>query len=238
MFCSSCGKPIPNESHFCLHCGARVAVVAEGTETSSPSSHLPAHKEASNAVAGAPNRTPPSTKDRPSLQFVLRSAPAEQPRKNAKRRKSTAPPEQPRVRSEAQLREEAAWKQVEDTGKPVLFEGKWLIPVGMSLWDGIELLPDDIRDQVREAVQRRVADIYIGLVQKSRERLRQLAVEQGTIEQFDELQFTGQMAVAESVMREQLGAPEIPMDKLVARYLPQQSKTKRGKSSSKRERTS
>jgi len=66
--------------------------------------------------------------------------------------------------------------------------------------DGIELLPDDIRDQVREACNAACRHIHWSGTKITR-KIGQLAVEHGTIEQFDELQFTGQMAVAESVMR-------------------------------------
>lgn len=56
------------------------------------------------------------------------------------------------ILTEDELREQAAWKQVEETGEPVQFEDTLLIPEGMSFWEAVEFLPDGIGKQTRSVM--------------------------------------------------------------------------------------
>lgn len=95
-------------------------------------------------------------------QFVSRIVLPAQSKAKSRRRRIEPLEETTQMVSEAILREQAAWKQVEETGKPVQFEDKLFIPDGMSIWKAIEFLPDGIREQVRSAMQQKVADVYLG----------------------------------------------------------------------------
>ena len=45
MFCANCGKPIADDSRFCIHCGAKVATAEAPTE---PEAKIPEVKPVSN----------------------------------------------------------------------------------------------------------------------------------------------------------------------------------------------
>jgi len=160
---------------------------------------------------------PASSKDRQPLELVWRLTLPEQPSKRTSCHRSTSSTEQTYTPSEAEFREQAAWQQVRGTGKPVHFEDKWLMPEGMSVWDAIELLPEGIREQTRTAMQQRVAEAYYAAIKRTRAIIREVA-ERSEVEQYDSLPYAAQMAIAESVVRQQLELPEIPLEELIKRY--------------------
>ena len=114
--------------------------------------------------------------------------------------------------------EQVAWQQVNETGSPVLFDGKWLMPEGMNPWAAIELLPDGVREQTRAAMQRRVGQILIRIIEHTRNRIREQLTEQDDRAHYDALPRAAQMALAESIVRRQLGFPEIPLYDLMKQY--------------------
>jgi hypothetical protein len=147
-------------------------------------------------------------KDRPYVKLTARLTLPEQSRTRSRRRKSPAATRKVREPSEAKLREQAAWKLVEETGKPVLFEDQILIPDDMNPWEAIELLPDGIREQTRSALQKHVGKAYIGLVKKQRAEILEKIEEEGKWEQYRTFPYAAQMAVADSLVRRRLGFPE------------------------------
>jgi hypothetical protein len=116
------------------------------------------------------------------------------------------------------LREQAAWAQVEETGKPVLFEDEILIPDGMNPWEAIELLPDGIREQTRSALQKHVGKAFIGLVKKRRADILEKIAEDSKWEQYRTFPYAAQMAIADSLVRQWLGLPEVPVKELIEAY--------------------
>lgn len=114
--------------------------------------------------------------------------------------------------------EQVAWQQVHETGSPVLFDGKWLMPEGMNPSEAIELLPDGVREQTRAAMQRRVGQILIRIIERTRNRVREQLTEQEDRAHYDALPRAAQMALAESVVRRQLGFPEISLYDLIKEY--------------------
>lgn len=174
-------------------------------------------------------------KDRPPIQqsticgIRIAIPPSEEPRPKTGRRKS-ASPEKPCVLSEDQLREEAAWKQVWETGKPVEFEGKWLIPDGMSAWEAIEFLPDDIKEQARSGLQKHMREVVDYFIQQALDEIRDLAIKRSETEPHEALPLGARLAIAESVVRQRLGLPEIPLEELLDRRMEHTKKrTKRTK---------
>ena len=65
---------------------------------------------------------------RPPTHFVTRLTLPAQSRAKSRGRKDEASAETTQIVPEARLREQAAWKQVEETERPVRFEDKLLIP--------------------------------------------------------------------------------------------------------------
>jgi hypothetical protein len=120
--------------------------------------------------------------------------------------------------SEAELREQAAWKQVEETGKPVQFENKLLIPDGMSIWEAVDSLPDGIREQTRSAMQQKVAKAYLGVVKYKHAEIIEKIAEHGKWEKYRTFPYAVQLAIADSLLRQELGLPEISMKELIVTY--------------------
>ncbi len=141
-----------------------------------------------------------------------------EPKQRRGRSKTITEPEQTRVRSEHELREEAAWKEVEQTGKPVVFDGQLLMPDGMSLSKAIEFLPDGVREQARKNWEYTSVEIFRILLRGARGQIREKIGEQGHLEKHDASPEVAKTALDESVVREQLGWPEVPLEELIKRY--------------------
>jgi hypothetical protein len=151
-------------------------------------------------------------------RFAARLTLPAQSKTKSKGRKDESPAETTRIVSEAKLREEAAWKQVEETGKPVQFEDQLLMPEGMSFWEAIESLPDGVREQVRSAMQKTVGDAYLGLVRRERDRILEMGVEDSQFAAYRTFPHAAQLALADSIVRQRLEFPEIPLIELIELY--------------------
>jgi hypothetical protein len=86
------------------------------------------------------------------------------------------------------------------------------------MWDAIEFLPDDIRDQTRTAAQKTMAEIVFDMITSTRARLRDEAEKRGELEKWDSFPYAAQMAVAESIVEKQLGWPETPIEELIRQH--------------------
>lgn len=135
----------------------------------------------------------------------------------SRRRKATEA--QPaRVPTEEELRQETAWKQVEETGKPVLLEGTLLVPEGMSIWKALEHFPDAIREPATRRLKAMAGNAYRVLLDGAMEQVREKAKEDGKLEQYDELPDYAKSALAESVVRQQLNMPDVPFEEILDRW--------------------
>jgi hypothetical protein len=152
------------------------------------------------------------------MRFATRLTLPQGTRARAKRKKVPSSEEKPYPRSEDQLREDAAWQQVKETGKPMMFEGTLLIPEGMNPWKAIELLPDEIRDKTRTSAQEGIARVVSKLINQTRAELRQVAEKRGELDKWNSFSYVVQMAIAESVVRERLEWPEKPLEELIEQY--------------------
>jgi hypothetical protein len=135
-----------------------------------------------------------------------------------RRRKKEVPPPPPRELSEEEQREAAGWEQVKETGKPMLVDDKLLIPGEMSPWDAIEHLPDKLREQTRKAMQDNVGGAVMGLIKHMRERLLTELGDEDQRVQYRTHSYAVQMAMAETLVRHQLGWEEVPMKDLLRQY--------------------
>jgi hypothetical protein len=157
----------------------------------------------------------PAEKQQSPIKIATRLLISEEPKSKSRRRKSEPGERKERVLSEAELREEAAWRQVEETGKPVQFEDTLLIPEGMSFWEAVEFLPEGIREQTSSAMEEKIAEVHFDLVRRRRDQILEKAVEDSKWEQYKTFPYAAQMAIADSIVRQQLGMPEIPIPELI-----------------------
>lgn len=155
---------------------------------------------------------------RPPTKFAARLKLPEDSRSRSRRRKSEPVQEKVRELTVGQLREEAAWKQVEETGKPMVFEDTLLIPEGMNFWEAVEFLPESIREKTRSAMQKKMAKVHVDLVQRRREQILEKATEDSEWEQYKAFPYAVQMAIADSIVRHQLGMAETPLPELIELY--------------------
>lgn len=137
--------------------------------------------------------------------------------RKSRRRKETEA-QATRVLTEEELRQEAAWKQVEETGRPVLLDGTLLVPEGMSIWKALEFFPDPIREPATRRLERVVANAYRVLLKGAEGQVREKAMEDGKLEQYDELPGYAKSALAESIVRQQLNMPEVPLEDILDRW--------------------
>jgi hypothetical protein len=160
--------------------------------------------------------TPPEPPPRP-ITLVTRLVIPESATAKRRRKKEEAPPP-PRELTEAEQREADGWKQVKETGKPVLVDDKLLIPGEMSPWDAIEHLPDGLREHTRKAMQEKVGGAIMGLINHMRERLLTELGDEAQRAQYRTHPYPVQMAMAETLVRHQLKWPEVPMKDLLRQY--------------------
>lgn len=140
------------------------------------------------------------------------------PESKRRRKRADSVPDTPRQKSEEELREEAAWNQVEETGKPVVFDQHLLIPEGMSVWQAIEFLPDAVREQTKAALGAKVSEAWQMIFNSTEERIRKNAEEKGELERYNSFPPHIKHALTESVVREQWGFPEIPLEELIHKW--------------------
>ncbi len=152
------------------------------------------------------------------VRFAARLKLPQDTTRSERRRKGTDSEVPPKALSDEQLREEAAWRQVQETGKPVIFEGTLLLPPNLSLWDAIELLPDDVRDQSRAVAQSGAAKIAMRMINHLRVEIGEHAKQSGDLKKWNSFSDATQMAIAESVFRQQYGWPEKPLEELLEQY--------------------
>lgn len=152
------------------------------------------------------------------LRFATRFELPQAATHHKKKRQEPDPNVPPRTLSDDQLREEAAWRQVQETGKPLIFEGTLLLPPNMSLWDAIELLPDDIRDQTSEIAQNGMARIVVRMINHIRGEIEERAKQSGDLDKWNSFSDAAQMAIAESVFRRQFGWTDKPLEELLEQY--------------------
>jgi hypothetical protein len=88
----------------------------------------------------------------------------------------------------------------------------------MKVWDAIEFLPDDIRDQTRTAAQDTMAKVIYEMIRSTRARLRDEAEKRGELAKWNSFPDAAQMAVAQSIVEKQLGWPETPIKDLIRQY--------------------
>lgn len=173
-------------------------------------------KKVGSSKASEPNTS--LKNQQPPTKFATRLTLPEDPKSKSRRRKTEPVAAKERVLSEAELREEAAWRQVEETGKPAQFEDTLLIPEGMSFWEAVEFLPEGIREQTRLAMQKKIAEVHFDLVRQKRDQILEKAAEDSKWEQYKAFPYAAQMAIADSIVRQQLEMSEIPIPELIELY--------------------
>jgi hypothetical protein len=133
----------------------------------------------------------------------------------SRRRRGAPVQETPRVKSESELREETAWKQVEETGKPVVLEDCLLLPKGMSVSKAIEYLPENIREKTEEAWHTTLSRVWRLIFDQTEEEIRKKADENGSLSAYDSLPWVAKSALTESIVRQQWNLPEVPLEELI-----------------------
>ena len=134
-----------------------------------------------------------------------------------RRNKESTEPAPVRVKSESELREEAAWKQVEETGKPVVLDGRLLVPDGMHVREAMEDLPDGIREQAIEDLDQKLAGVFKILLNGAERQIREDAEKRGELAEYETLPQIGRQALAEMVVRKQMNMPEVPIEEIIDR---------------------
>lgn len=163
-------------------------------------------------------RQKPTLPDQPVLKMETVLVLEDEPKRKSRRRKSTPSPEPPRPLSEREQRKQAAWQEVEQTGKPVVFEDTLLIPSGMGPWQAIEFLPDGVREATEAAMQQTAAEAYIKMVESTRARILEETAKRDERSDYQTFSYAVQMAIADSITRRQLDLPELPIRELLKRY--------------------
>jgi hypothetical protein len=155
---------------------------------------------------------------KPVARFETCIALDEEPKRKSRRRKPAETSAPPRVLSEEEQRKQAAWREVEQTGKPVVYDDTLLIPEGMSPWDAIEFLPDGVREATHKTMQQTAAEAYFILVKGMRETILEEADKRPEWNQYKTYSYAVQMAIADSIYRDQNNMPEVPIKELLKRY--------------------
>lgn len=140
------------------------------------------------------------------------------PESKRKRKRALAEPDSPRPKSEEDLREEAAWKQVEETGKPMVLDQELLLPEGMSVAQAIQFLPDGLREQTDAAWNAKLSQIWNFMFESTAQQIRKDVEGNGEWERYNSLPSYAQHAQTESIMREQWNMPKVPFEELVQQW--------------------
>jgi hypothetical protein len=152
-----------------------------------------------------------------STGFTLCGRISEPPGTKRRRRKESSELAPVRVKSEAELREEAAWKRVEETGKPVVLDGRLLVPDGMHVREAMKYLPDGIREQATEDLDRKLTGALRILLNGAKQQIREDAEKRGKLAEYEALPEIGKRALAEMVVRQQMHMPEVPLEEIIDR---------------------
>lgn len=178
---------------------------------------LPDQRASSNEdrISKAPNAP---TTNRSITRFAARFNLPDVDERKPRRRRAMPGPETPRVKSEKELREDAAWKRVEETGKPVVLDDCLLLPNGMSVSEAIQFLPDDVRERTEEAWDAKLSQVYQILIDGAEEQIRKKVEEDGKLAWYNALPWAARASFIESVVRRQMGWPEVSFEELLERY--------------------
>lgn len=168
--------------------------------------------------------------------FTTRMKLPDSPRRKSKR-KSAAEELPPRPKSEQELREEAAWKQVEETGKPVVLDGNLLLPDGMKLKEAFQFLPEPLREETADAWDRKLSEVWEYISRSTEEQIRQKAQEEGKLEYYNSLPVYARTALLESVIRQQWGYPEVPFEQLLEKWKNSSNEVEDTSSQTKKKKT-
>lgn len=151
---------------------------------------------------------------RPIIQFATKLKLPESTRGRKRKDRETEPP---RPKSEEELREEAARKQVEETGKPVVLDGTLLLPEGMALSKAILFLPDGFREHTEAAWDAKLGEVWGVIFKSTKEQIRKNAEEKGDLERWNSFPLYVKNALTESILRGQWGFLEVPLEELIAK---------------------
>lgn len=170
-----------------------------------------------------------SHSDSQGIRFAFRVRLSDLDEGTQRRRRSAPVQETARVKTEKELREDAAWQQVKQTGKPILFEDCLLLPESMSISEAITYLPDDIREQTGEAWDEKLVQLYGIFLDGAETQLREKMAESGKLDWYDSLPWSVKAALKASIVRQQLGYPEVPLQDLIREYERPEDKSTGGK---------
>ncbi len=201
-----------------------------------------ADRQSSEREKSGLSETGESTFHQPILRFATR---LKLPESNRKRKRKAAEPDTPRPKSERELREDAAWKQVEETGKPLVLDQVLLLPEHMSVAEAIQFLPDGIREQTEADWNANMQQVWSFIFESTEERIRKNLAEKGELERYNSFPPYVQHAIIESVVREQWDMPEVPLKELLQQWKnppekkekPDPQKRKRQKKGSRKQLT-
>jgi hypothetical protein len=157
----------------------------------------------------------------PVLKFETRLVLDDKPTKKTRQRKPDGEPETdqiPRPLSAEEQRKQAAWQEVEQSGKPAVFEDTLLIPTGMNPWQALEHLPAGVKEATEAAMQHTAAKAYVIMVEGMRETILKQAEQKPEWAEYKTYSHAVQMAIADSVYRANNDLPEIPMRELLKQY--------------------
>lgn len=151
----------------------------------------------------------------PILKFAAR---LKLPESTRGRKRKDREPEPPRPKSEEELHEEAAWKQVEETGKPVVLDQTLLLPEGMSVAEAIQSLPGGLREQTEAAWDAKLSEMWSFIFKSTEEQIRKDMEEKGELERYNSMPSYAKHALTESVTRKQWNLPEVPLESLIEKW--------------------
>lgn len=151
----------------------------------------------------------------PVLRFATR---LKLPESTRKRKRKEPEPVPPRLKSEKELREDEAWKQVEETGKPVVLDQTLLLPDGMSISQAIQFLPDDVRAETEAGWNAKLRELWGMIFKSTEQQIRKDVEEKGELERYSSLPPYARNALTESVVREQWKLPQVPLEELLQQW--------------------
>ncbi len=151
----------------------------------------------------------------PILKFAAR---LKLPESTRGRKRKDREPEPPRPKSEEELREDSAWRQVAETGKPVVLDQTLLLPEGMSVAEAIQFLPGGLREQTEAAWDAKLSEMWNFIFKSTQEQIHKDMEEKGELERYNSMPPYAKHALTESVMRKQWNLPEVPLEGLIEKW--------------------